>query len=104
MSDRSFSSIAAVAGVLCMPALAVADDVQFEAPVRLQAGGEFVKVEMPGYASPAFVDMDQDGHGDLVVGQFAGGKLRVFRGSAGGFQSGSWLEADGAVAQVPGVW
>jgi len=78
---------------------------QFEAPVRLKAADGYVKVEAPGYAAPCWHDVDGDGHHDLIVGQFADGKMRVFRGDGHGkLQAGSWLQAEGKVAVVPGVW
>ena len=78
---------------------------EFTAPVRLKAGNEFVKVESPGYAAPCWADVDGDQKKDLVVGQFNGGKLRVYRNLGGGkLADGKWLEAGGSVAQVPGVW
>ena len=78
---------------------------QFEPPVRLQAAGAYVRTEAPGYASPTWHDVDGDGHADLIVGQFHDGKMRVFRGSNNGeLQKGAWLQAEGDVAQVPGVW
>ena len=84
------------------------DDVvkaSFTKAVRLEAGGAPIQVEEPGYASPAWHDVDGDGRADLVVGQFAGGKMRVYRGlEAGGFAEGEWLEAGGEIAEVPGVW
>jgi hypothetical protein len=77
----------------------------FEAPVRLQAGGEFIRTESPGYAAPAWFDVDRDGKKDLVVGQFAGGKMKVYRNlGKGKLAKGEWLEAEGRVAEVPGVW
>jgi hypothetical protein len=77
----------------------------FAAPVRLRAGDGFVKVEAPGYACPTMFDVDGDGRKDLVVGQFNGGKMRMYKGLEGGtFAAGEWLKADGKVAQVPGVW
>ena len=42
---------------------------------------------------------------DLVVGQFNGGKMKVYRNLGGGkLAEGEWLEADGEIAEVPGVW
>jgi hypothetical protein len=77
----------------------------FTAPVRLKAGGEFVKVEAPGYAAPCWADTDGDGKKDLVVGQFAKGKLKVYRNlGSDKLAEGKWLEAEGSVAEVPGVW
>lgn len=78
---------------------------EFTAPVRLKGGDEFVKVESPGYAAPCWADVDGDGKKDLVVGQFAKGKLKVYRNlGKGKLAEGKWLEAEGDVAEVPGVW
>lgn len=77
---------------------------QFHAPERLKAGDGYIKVEAPGYAAPCYHDVDGDGQKDLIVGQFAGGKLQVFKGKNGKFQKGDWLKAEGAIAEVPGVW
>ena len=81
----------------------------FEKPIRLKGGGEFVRVEGPGYAAPCLADIDRDGKADLLVGQFNKGKIRVFKGEnqASGevrFAAGDWLKIDGQVAEVPGVW
>ena len=81
------------------------DTVEFDTPVRLKANGTPIHLEAPGYASPCWYDIDQDGHKDLLVGQFAGGKINVFRNLGNGeLAEGQWLEAEGAVAEVPGVW
>lgn len=78
---------------------------QFEPPVRLRAGDAFVKTEEPGFACPSWHDLDKDGKQDLVVGQFAGGKMKVYKGQgAGKLAAGDWLMAEGAIAEVPGVW
>ena len=78
---------------------------EFERPVRLTADGVPIRVESPGYAAPCFVDIDGDGKKDLVVGQFNQGKMRVFKNLGGGkFAAGTWLKADGKVAEVPGIW
>lgn len=84
-----------------MPALAA----EFEKPVRLKAGKDFVKVEAPGYAAPCLFDVDRDGKADLVVGQFNKGKLRFYKGEGElKFAEGAWLKAGGKPAEVPGVW
>lgn len=75
------------------------------APVRVVAGGEPIAVEAPGFAFPAWHDTTGDGRADLIVGQFAGGKMRIFpRAADGSLGAGRWLKATGDVAQVPGVW
>ncbi len=78
---------------------------EFERPVRLKAGGIPVRVESPGYAAPCWADIDGDGLKDLLVGQFQKGKIRVFKNLGGGkLAEGVWLQAEGQVAEVPGVW
>lgn len=77
----------------------------FEAPARLKAADGYVRTEAPGFAAPAWHDVDGDGKKDLVVGQFAGGKIRAYKNTgAGTFAPGEWLMAGGKVAEVPGVW
>ncbi len=50
-------------------------------------------------------DVDGDGRQDLLVGQFKGGKIKVYPGGADGkLGKGEWLQAEGKVASVPGVW
>jgi hypothetical protein len=88
---------------LCGAALCCA--AEFERPVRLKAGGAAVRVEAPGYAAPCWADLDGDGQKDLLVGQFNQGKIRVFKNLGGGkLAAGTWLQAEGQVAEVPGVW
>lgn len=85
--------------------IAVGNTVEFEAPVRMKGGDELIRVESPGYAAPAWTDIDGDGQKDLLVGQFAQGKIRVFKNQGGGtLAEGEWLQAEGATAEVPGVW
>lgn len=85
--------------------VAVAAAADFESPVRLKGGDEFMRVESPGWAAPCLADIDRDGKLDLLVGQFNKGKIRVFKGLGGmKFAAGEWLKAGGEVAEVPGVW
>ena len=78
---------------------------EFERPVRLQAAGEPIQVESPGYAAPCVADLDGDGKKELLVGQFNGGKIKVYKElSDGKYAAGSWLKADGIDAEIPGVW
>lgn len=93
----------AALGLLCGGGLCAAAD--FHPPVRMTAGGAPVKVESPGYACPCWADIDGDGKPDLLVGQFAQGKIQVFKGLGGEkLAKGAWLQAGGKAAEVPGVW
>jgi hypothetical protein len=86
-------------------ALATGGAADFEPPVRLIAGNTPVRVESPGWAAPCWADFDGDGKKDLLVGQFNGGKIHVYRNLGDDkFAAGEWLKAEGAVAEVPGVW
>src|SRR5262245_14388919 len=77
----------------------------FESPVLLKAGDVAIRVERPGYACPCWADIDGDGKKELLVGQFSGGKIRVFKHlGALKFAPGAWLQAEGKTAEVPGVW
>ena len=95
----------ATLGLFGCAGLCGAAEPQFHPPVRLTAGGAPIRVEAPGYAAPCLADVDRDGKLDLLVGQFRGGKIQVFKGLGGGkFGTGTWLQAEGKVAEVPGVW
>ena len=77
----------------------------FQPPVRLKAGDAAIRVESPGYAAPCWAEIDGKGKPCLLVGQFHDGKIRVFQHvKAEKFAPGDWLKAEGAVAEVPGVW
>jgi hypothetical protein len=90
---------------LASSALAFGDPAEFQPPVRLMADGIPVRVDSPGWACPCWADIDGDGKKDLLVGQFRGGKIRVYRNlGEGKLAAGEWLKADGAVAEIPGVW
>jgi len=93
----------ATLGLFCCSALCGA--AEFAPPVRLKAGGVAIRVEAPGYAAPCWADVDGDGKKDLLVGQFNTGKIRVFKSlGKGKLAEGTWLQADGKPAEIPGVW
>jgi hypothetical protein len=99
MKQLLFSAVVLASGTAWCSA------AEFQSPVRLKGGGVAIRVETPGYAAPCWADVDGDGKKDLLVGQFNGGKIRVFKNQGDGkLAAGVWLQADGKAAEVPGVW
>ena len=62
---------------LLLTACALTGGSELEAPFRVQAGGSWIDVEI-GHAAPLWCDWNGDGLGDLLVGQFGEGKLRIY--------------------------
>ena len=66
--------------------------------VRLEAAGETINVEI-GHLVPCALDWNGDGAKDLIVGQFSGGRVRLYlnRGSDAGpkFGASAFLKAGG---------
>ena len=73
-------------------------------PVRLEAGGKPIDTEV-GHATPALYDWDGDGKRDLLVGQFGGGKMKIFRNVGSNqsprFAAEEFLTADGKIVTTP---
>lgn len=73
-------------------------------PVRIRSGANLIDVEH-GHAHPFLIDMNSDGKLDLLVGQFQGGKVRVYlnEGTAKAPKYGAptWLQAGGTEATIP---
>ena len=86
--------------------LAAADPAAGELapPVRLQAGGQPINVDM-GHAAPFVADFKGDGNLVLLVGQFGEGKLRLYPNvgtrSHPRFGKFDWFRVDGKVVSVP---
>ena len=94
-----------ILSALVIAGTAVAGAAEFAKPVRLDGGGQAVRVESPGYAATCWADIDGDGKKDLLVGQFNGGKIRVYKNlGQNKLAAAQWLKAEGKVATVPGVW
>ena len=94
-------------GILAMAAVATSavSAAEFADPVRVEAGGKAVRTDSPGYAAPCWADFDGDGKKDLLVGQFAGGKINVYKNLGDGkLAAGDWLQVQGKAAIIPGVW
>lgn len=114
LSSRLLVASAAVGLVIPGPGFAQEKKVstresQFESPVRLEAEGQPIKVESPGYACPTVADVDGDGKSDLVVGQFNQGHMQFFKnlaesGATPKFAAAEWLKTGEERAIVPGVW
>ncbi len=76
----------------------------FHPPFRVEAQGNPIDVEV-GHAAPLVVDFDGDQKNDLLVGQFGGGKLRIYRNTgspeAPQFEAFAWFKASRKAGTVP---
>lgn len=90
---------------ILVTAMGTGSSDEFHPPTRLMADGVPVRVESPGYACPCWADIDGDGKKDLLVGQFKGGKISVYKSLGDGkLAPAQWLSANGKPLEVPGVW
>ncbi len=84
---------------------ALSQAADFAPPVRLKAGDKAIGVESPGYACPCWADLEGKGEFTLLVGQFNQGKIKAFKHLGDQkFAPGTWLQASGKTAEIPGVW
>ena len=73
-------------------------------PIQLKAADQTINVDM-GHAAPFVADLNSDGHMTLLVGQFGGGKLRLYPNVGTRrepkFDKFEWFKADSKIASVP---
>lgn len=93
-----------LAGCTAGAAFAASPPNELSAPFRVEANGKPIDVEI-GHAAPLVADFDGDKIPDLLVGQFGGGKLRLYRNTgtaaAPKFGAFAWFNAGGAEGKVP---
>ena len=97
-------SLGILSGGLSLQSAEAQQDAKFHPPFRVMAQDMPIDVEV-GHAAPLVTDFDGDNVDDLLVGQFGGGKLRIYRNIGtpespefGGF---AWFKASGKVGDVP---
>ncbi len=90
--------------VASMLAMAEPNASDLEPPIQIRAGGQPINVDM-GHAAPFVADLKGDGRLVLLVGQFGGGKLRLYPNvgtrKEPKFSKFEWFKVDGKVVSVP---
>ena len=77
---------------------------RFAAPVRMKAADGYVKVEAPATPRPAGMTSTATATATSSSASSRRQDARLQGTEAGALLKGEWLQAEGAVAQVPGVW
>lgn len=92
---------------LLAPILAIQDgwaSLGLTAPTAIRANDWYIDTEH-GHAHPLYTDWDGDGKPDLIVGQFEGGKAKIYLNSgstqAPKFTDFSWFQAGAGEGKVP---
>jgi hypothetical protein len=92
------------AGSMALMSTFAAPAGELAQPFRVVANGDPIDVDV-GHAAPFFADFDGDKLPDLLVGQFGGGKLRIFRNEGSSaepkFVRSAWFQCAGALGTVP---
>jgi hypothetical protein len=100
-----FSGLAAAAAVSCGSSAQAANDAELEPPVQVEVAGEPLDTGGVGYAAPFYADFDGDGVKDLLVGEFAHGRLRIYRNTgsdtAPKLESHVFFKDDAAGGRIP---
>jgi hypothetical protein len=78
---------------------------ELERPFKIKSGNLPLDVGRSGHAAPFFADADGDGRRDLLVGQYADGRVRLYRNSGTNkepkFDRFEYILAGGSPASVP---
>ena len=100
--------LGALFAILFAAALGIAqtpDKTDLEQPTRLLAGKLPLDVLQDGHAAPFVGDFYGDGLPHLLVGQYADGKMRIYRNVGTRreprFDGFEWFKAGGDFARVP---
>ena len=97
--------IVALLAVAMAAILAPATGQELDRPFRVGSSGTPIAVDQ-GHAAPLLFDIDGDGKRDLLVGQYGGGRLRVYLNGGSDsipqFVEYHYLAAGDSLARVPG--
>jgi len=78
---------------------------QLDAGTLIPGDGGALLIDPPGFPAPCVADWNADGKKDLIVGQYDGGKVKVFLNqgtdAASVFDTGSLVLSDGTAVTMP---
>jgi hypothetical protein len=90
--------------MLFFSTILVAEPPMYNDFVYVECAGQAIRVT-GGHADPCVADWDYDGLKDLLLGEFTYGRIRFYKNvnsnSNPQFNSWSYLQADGAIIQLP---
>ena len=96
-------TVPALAGLLLALTCTAAFSAMQEG-VKVQADGKVIDVDI-GHLVPVVIDWNEDGRKDLLVGQFSGGKIRLYLNqgtdSAPVYKDFSYLQAGEKEIRLP---